>query len=260
MFDDVDQWLEDLGLGTLAPTFAKNEIAFDYLRDLTNEDLKDLGIEALGQRKILLRAIAALSAAPPPAAVGDPAAAPAVGTEAERRQLTVMFCDLVGSTELSRQLDPEDLREVMARYQDVVAGAVARYEGHVAKFLGDGVLAFFGWPRAHEDQSERAVHAGLAAVQGVASLKLVDDIALEARVGIATGQVVIGDLVGDTAAEADAVAGETPNLAARLQDVAAPGQVVIGANTRRLIGEASNLPTSAGTRSRGSRSRWRPGA
>lgn len=244
MSGDVDQWLEELGLGALAPVFVENEVAFDYLRDLTNEDLKDLGIQALGQRKILLRAIAALSAAARPADGGARAAIPApaaAGVEAERRQLTVLFCDLVGSTELSGTLDPEDLRDVMARYQDAVAGAVARYEGHVAKFLGDGVLAFFGWPRAHEDQSARAVHAGLAAIHGVASLKLADAIALEARVGIATGQVVIGDLVGATAAEADAVAGETPNLAARLQDVAAPGQVVIGAATRHLIGESFEL-------------------
>jgi class 3 adenylate cyclase len=139
--------------------------------------------------------------------------------EAERRQLTVMFVDLVGSTALSSRLDPEDLREVMRRYQDAVAGAVTRYGGHVAKYLGDGVLAYFGWPRAHEDQAERAVRAGLDAVAVVSGLKLDGDIELNARAGIATGEVVIGDLVG----EAGAVSGETPNLAARLQEVAEAG-------------------------------------
>jgi class 3 adenylate cyclase/predicted ATPase len=157
--------------------------------------------------------------------------------EAERRQLTVMFVDLVGSTALSSRLDPEDLREVMRRYQDAVAGAVTRYGGHVAKYLGDGVLAYFGWPRAHEDQAERAVRAGLDAVAVVSGLKLDGDIELNARAGIATGEVVIGDLVG----EAGAVSGETPNLAARLQEVAEAGQVVIGAATRQLIAGAFEL-------------------
>jgi class 3 adenylate cyclase len=148
-----------------------------------------------------------------------------------------MFVDLVGSTALSSRLDPEDLREVMRRYQDAVAGAVTRYGGHVAKYLGDGVLAYFGWPRAHEDQAERAVRAGLDAVAVVSGLKLDGDIELNARAGIATGEVVIGDLVG----EAGAVSGETPNLAARLQEVAEAGQVVIGAATRQLIAGAFEL-------------------
>ena len=115
---------------------------------------------------------------------------------AERRQLSIMFCDLVGSTELSQRLDPEDLREVMRRYQDAVAGSVSRYEGHVAKFLGDGVLAYFGWPTAYEDQEERAIRAALDAVAAVSSLKAGQDDHLQARIGIATGQVVIGDVVG----------------------------------------------------------------
>ena len=162
-------------------------------------------------------------------------------TEAERRQITIMFCDLVGSTELSRRLDPEDLREVMGRYQDAVAGAVTRYEGHVAKFLGDGVLAYFGWPRAHEDQAEQAVRAALEAVTAVQLVKAEGDQPLQSRAGIATGQVVIGDIVGDSAEERDAVVGETPNLAARLQTLADPGSVIIGANTRRLIGDVFEL-------------------
>ena len=147
----------------------------------------------------------------------------------------------------------------MRHYQDTVAGAVARFEGHVAKFLGDGVLAFFGWPRAYEDQAERAVRSGLAAVEAVAKLKTEDGQALEARVGIATGQVVIGDIVGEAATEKDAVAGETPSLAARLLEVASPGQVVIGATTRLLIGEASTSRTSGRIDSRALPNRWRPG-
>jgi class 3 adenylate cyclase/predicted ATPase len=235
---DIGQWLKELGLSKYAGLFANNELDFDVLSDLSEADFKDLGIP-LGDRKRLLKAIASLSDRL--AEFSTPEARPAPSAEAERRQLTVMFCDLVGSTELSRRLDPEDLREVMRRYQDAAAGAVTRYEGYVAKFLGDGVLAYFGWPQAHEDQAERAVRAGLDAVAAVARLDLDNNVALKARVGIATGQVVVGDLVGEAAAEAEAVAGETPNLAARLQGVAAPGQVVIGPLTRELIGETFDL-------------------
>jgi class 3 adenylate cyclase len=256
MARDIDQWLEGLGLGKYAELFAENDIGPDVLPHLAEEHLKELGV-SLGDRVRLLKAICALEAtqtdAPevsPPSELTARVTAPAA--EAERRQLTVMFCDLVGSTQLSRRLDPEDLREVLRRYQDAVAGAVIRYEGYVAKFLGDGVLAYFGWPQAHEDQAERAVRTGLDAVAAVARLDLEGDVALQARVGIATGQVVVGDLVGtgqvvvgdligEAAAEAEAVAGETPNLAARLQGVAAPGQVVIGPLTRELIGETFDL-------------------
>ncbi|MHA1571353.1 MAG: AAA family ATPase, partial [Alphaproteobacteria bacterium] len=161
--------------------------------------------------------------------------------EAERRQLTVMFCDLVGSTALSQNLDPEDLRDVMRNYQDAVVGAVSRFGGHVAKYLGDGVLAYFGWPQAHEDQANHAVRAGLDAVSAVARLTLDNGQPLAARIGIATGRVVVGDLVGKTGRDTEAVTGQTPNLAARLQGLAEPDQVVIGANTRRLIGTAFEL-------------------
>ncbi|MFQ6018975.1 MAG: AAA family ATPase, partial [Kiloniellaceae bacterium] len=247
---DVAEFLEELGLGNYAEVFVENEIDLDVLRDLDETDLEKLGLP-MGPRKKLLRAIVKLSPTSETALEGTSvgstehsAAKPqdqTFRTKAERRQLTVMFCDLVGSTELSRRLDPEDLREVMRRYQDAAAGAITRYEGYVAKFLGDGVLAYFGWPQAHEDQAERAVRAGLDAVAAVAKLKLDDNVALQARVGIATGRVVVGDLVGEAAAEAEAVAGETPNLAARLQGLAAPGQVVIGATTRLLIGETFDL-------------------
>ncbi len=228
MAGDVSEWLEGLGLGRYADAFGENEIDLDALPYITEDDLKDIGV-ALGARRKMLAAIAELEPATEQSSEDGVAGDRPSGVEAERRQLTVMFCDLVGSTELSRRLDPEDLREVMRRYQDAVAGAVTRYEGYVAKFLGDGVLAYFGWPRAHEDQAERAVRTGLDAVAAVVKLKLDNNVALQARVGIATGRVVVGDLVGEVSAEAEAVAGETPNLAARLQGVAAPGQVVIGA-------------------------------
>ncbi|MFB3137585.1 MAG: adenylate/guanylate cyclase domain-containing protein, partial [Phycisphaerales bacterium] len=241
MAEDIAQWLDRLGLGQYAQAFAENGIDLDILPSLSDDDLRELGLN-LGDRRRVQRALqlqsSEIGAPTAPTPSSDKSALPA---EAERRQLTVMFCDLVGSTELSQRLDPEDLREVMRRYQDTVAGVVARFEGNVAKFLGDGVLAFFGWPRAYEDQAERAVRSGLAAVNAVAHLKSEDGRALQARVGIATGQVVVGDIVSETATEADAVAGETPNLAARLQGVAAPSQVVIGATTRLLVAEAFDL-------------------
>jgi class 3 adenylate cyclase/predicted ATPase len=245
--DAIAQWLDQLGLIQYASVFADNAVDFEVLPELTEADLESLGM-LLGHRKKLLKAIAGLSidTDTPANAPGErprvpKAERPGASAGAERRQVTVMFCDLVGSTELSGRLDPEDLREVMRHYQDAVAGAVTRYEGYVAKFLGDGVLAYFGWPQAHEDQAERAVRAGLNAVSAVARLTFEGDISLAARVGIATGQVVVGDLVGETASEAEAIAGETPNLAARLESVAEPGQVVIGPRTHDLVGETFDL-------------------
>ena len=242
MAGDIREWLKGLGLGKYAETFAENEVEFRVLPELTGEDLREMDVP-LGPRKLLLKAIAELQVdgGAAKAAASEALTQGAAATEAERRQLTVMFVDLVGSTALSSELDPEDLREVMRSYQDAVAGVVARYEGHVGKFLGDGVLAYFGWPRAYEDQAERAVRAGLEATAAVANVRLESDRTLLARVGIATGQVVVGDLVGTETSDAEAVIGETPNLAARLQDVAAPGQVMIGATTQRLIGTVFEL-------------------
>ena len=243
MARDIGQWLDGLGLAKYTSVFAEQEIGLSDARELTEADLKEMGLP-IGPRRRLLRAIAELAAQTPVSEASEVAEASVVSpapAEAEHRQLTLMFCDLVGSTELSRRLDPEDLREVMRRYQDTVAGVVARFEGHVAKFLGDGALAYFGWPRAYEDQAERAVRSGLAAVEMVGNLKTEDGQALAARVGIATGRVIIGDIVGEAATEKDAVVGETPNLAARLQELASPGQVVIGSTTRLLIGEAFDL-------------------
>ena len=232
---DVSRWLAEHGLGQHAKAFADNGIAGDVVRDLTDADLKELGLN-LGDRKRLLKAIAGLHAAQDPAEAAGQAATPAAPREAERRQLTVMLVDLVGSTALAQSLDPEEMREVLRSYQNAVAGEITRYEGHVAKFMGDGVLAYFGWPQAHEDEAERAVRAGLAITAAVANLEVPTGDPLAARVGIATGLVVVGDLVGDDEARERAVVGETPNLAARLQTLAAPGNVVIGHSTRRLVG------------------------
>ena len=236
MAQDVGDWLDGLELGKYAEAFAENGVDLRALPHLSEDDLKELGV-LLGHRRILLAAIASLHDLEGTRQAEEPASEPSLRSEAERRQLTVMFCDLVGSTELSGRLDPEDLRDVMRRYQDAVSGVVARYEGHVAKFLGDGVLAYFGWPQAHEDQAERSVRAGLDATAAVKGVKLDGQESLRARVGIATGQVVVGDLVGDATSDLEAVTGETPNLAARLQGIAEPGQVVIGASTLLLIGD-----------------------
>jgi class 3 adenylate cyclase/tetratricopeptide (TPR) repeat protein len=237
---DVARWLAEHGLGHHTEAFAENGIDGDILRDLTDADLKELGLN-LGDRKRLLKAIAALDAGTAEARATEPSTASAVPREAERRQLTVMFVDLVGSTELSAKLDPEDMREVLRAYQDASFGVITRYEGHVAKFMGDGVLAYFGYPRAHEDEAERAVRAGLALAATVGELKAPRGEAPRARIGIATGLVVVGDLVGEGAAQEEAVVGETPNLAARLQGIAAPGQVVIAEATRRLLGAGFGL-------------------
>jgi len=237
MVGDIGAWLDDLELSKYAEAFVANDIELRALPHLTDDDLKDIGV-SLGHRRVILAAASKLVDE-----LATEVVAPKLGpsTQAERRQLTVMFCDLVGSTALSRQLDPEDLRDVMRRYQDAVAGAVTRYGGHVAKYLGDGVLAYFGWPQAYEDQAERAVRAGLDAVRIVNDVQIDGGRSLEARVGIATGQVVVGDLIGESGRDAEAVTGETPNLAARLQGAAEPGQVVIGDTTRQLIGQTFAL-------------------
>jgi class 3 adenylate cyclase len=237
---DVSKWLRDLGLENYAQAFQANDIDAKVLPRLTADDLTALGITSVGHRRRLLDAIAALDQERCPAGT-EPIAAAARPLEAERRQLTVLFCDMVGSTELAARLDPEDLREVMRSYQSACADVVGRFEGHVARFLGDGALAYFGWPRAHEDDAERAVRAGLELVEAVAGLEPRAEVRLQARVGIATGQVVVGDLVGAGVARDEAVVGETPNLAARLQAVAAAGSVVISQSTRRLVGGVFEL-------------------
>jgi class 3 adenylate cyclase len=239
---EFGDWLDMLGMSEYAQSFAENRIDFSVLPDLTDQDLEKMGV-VLGDRRKILRAIAALSDS------GDAAqktTAPAHATSAvtpcdaaERRQVTVMFCDLVGSTALSTRMDPEDLREVISSYQKCVAGTVKRFDGFVAKYMGDGVLMYFGYPQAHEDDAERAVRAGLEVIQAVSGLK--SAIPLQTRVGIATGLVVVGDLIGSGAAQEQTVVGETPNLAARLQGIAEPNMIVIAESTRRLLGNLFDL-------------------
>ena len=197
--------------------------------------MRDLGVTSIGHRRRLLDAIAtvgdrhwAVEASP------APSQSSLTASEAERRQLTVMFCDLVGSTALSGRFDPEDLRELIGVYHRCVADTVARFAGFVAKYMGDGVLIYFGYPEAHEDDAERAVRAGLAVIDAVG--RLASREALNVRLGIATGLVVVGDLIGTGAAQERGVVGETPNLAARLQGLAAPDTLVIADSTRRQIG------------------------
>jgi class 3 adenylate cyclase len=238
---DVAAWLRGVGLEQYEPAFRDNGIDAEVLPKLTVDDLKDIGVTRVGDRRKLLDAIAALrqSAPPSPATEQPPeVAVPAAGpsSAAERRQLTVMFCDLVGSTALSQRLDPEDLREVIGAYHRSVAEVVARFAGFVAKYMGDGVLVYFGYPQAHEDDAERAVRSGLALTEAVAGLDTMAGVPLQVRVGIATGLVVVGDLIGAGAAQEQAVVGETPNLAARLQVLAEPGTVVIAPSTRQLTG------------------------
>src|SRR6516165_342054 len=242
---DIVVWLRSLGLEEYEAAFRDNKINERVLPNLTQEDLKEIGVGPVGHRRILLDAIAALRSA---ASVKTPASdeatassAPSAHPEdrAERRQVTVMFSDLVGSTALSARMDPEDLREVISAYQKCVAVTVGRFGGFVAKYMGDGVLAYFGYPQAHEDDAERAVRAGLELVAAVGSLKT--RVALQTRIGIATGLVVVGDLIGSGASLEQAIVGETPNLAARLQGIAEPNTVVIAEATRRLLGNLFEL-------------------
>jgi class 3 adenylate cyclase len=234
----IADWLQKLGLGQYAQRFAENEIDVSVLPHLTDQDLKDIGVP-LGPRRKILAAITAktgtTNATPEPAASIEPKAQ----DTAERRQVTVMFSDLVGSTALSARMDPEDLREVISAYQKCVAETVQRFGGFVAKYMGDGVLVYFGYPQAHEDDAERALRAGLELVAAVGDLKT--EAVLETRVGIATGLVVVGDLIGSGEAKERGIVGETPNLAARLQGIAEPNTVVIADGTRRLLGNLFEL-------------------
>ena len=235
MADETNSWLEDLGLGRYAAVFAEQEITLDALWHLTDDDLKELGLP-LGPRRIVSAAIADHLNAdqrPSPPVAASPA--PAVVVEPERRQLTVMFCDLVGSTVLAQRLDPEDYRDVLRQFHDAVTEAIATYNGYIAQYLGDGVLAYFGWPQASENQAESAVWAGLSAIRAIEDLTAGDGVKLEARIGIASGLVIVGDLVGEMSRDPQTVTGETPNLAARLQALASPGEVVIDTGTRAHV-------------------------
>ena len=256
---DLLQWLTELGLERYAAVFEENDIDLDILPDLTDQDLERMGV-SLGHRRRILRAIATENAPVPETPAAD--ALPAVQTpapaaqktataavdesattptpssppEAERRQVTVMFCDIVGSTELAAAVDPEDMGDLLRRYQDACAGAIARFDGFLAKFMGDGVLAYFGFPHTFEDEAERAIHAALAIIAEVGAIERPDGRPLESRIGIATGVVVVGDIIGTGVAREQTIVGETPNLAARLQAIAEPNSVLITSSTMQLVG------------------------
>jgi class 3 adenylate cyclase len=233
---DVGVWLRQLGLGQYEAAFRENAIEADVLPELTEAHLEKLGLP-LGHRVRLLKAIAKLGA---PENRSKPAPAPAQPSDsAERRQVTVMFTDLVGSTALSARMDPEDLRAIIGAYHKCVATTVARFDGFVAKYMGDGVLIYFGYPQAHEDDADRAVRAGLALVDAVGSLAGPQPV--QVRIGLATGLVVVGDLVGKGEAQERGIVGETPNLAARLQGLAEPNMVIIAEGTRKLLGNLFEL-------------------
>jgi class 3 adenylate cyclase len=234
----IADWLKTLGMAEYAERFAENGISIEALPHLTDQDLKDIGV-LLGHRRILLAAISKQTSANPPTPEPVEWAEPKPQDTAERRQVTVMFADLVGSTALSARMDPEDLREVISAYQKSVAETVRRSDGFVAKYMGDGVLAYFGYPQAHEDDAERAVRAGLELIGAVTALR--SPASLQTRVGIATGLVVVGDLIGSGEAQERGIVGETPNLAARLQGIAEPNTVVIAEDTRRLLGNLFEL-------------------
>ena len=229
----IAEWLASIGLGEYSQCFAENAIDLSVVPDLTEQDLKDLGV-LLGHRRKMLRSIADMKGSVLPTPLPGPKPVPR--TDAERRQLTIMFCDLVGSSELAVRLDPEDLRRVIGAYHNCIKEIIARYQGIIARYMGDGVLAYFGYPQAHEDDAEQATRAGLALVEAVAGLQTDIGTELHVRVGIATGTVIVGDLIGEGAAQEQAVIGETPNLAGRLQTVAEPGTVLICKSTRRLTG------------------------
>ena len=245
MSEDVKEWLEGLGLGQYANAFEEGNIDWDVLLSLDHEILKELGVKSPGHRlKVLnsLRALDSDTTAEVSSTPSETTSEPAISSpgEAERRQLTVMFCDLVGSTQLSQRLDPEDLREIITPCLDAWKKAIERYDGFVPRYMGDGLLAYFGFPQAHEDDAERAVRSGLAVVAAMRERNATnqsDDVDLAVRVGIATGPVVVGDFIGEGASQESAVVGETPNLAARLQGLAAANGVVIAPDTKDLLGD-----------------------
>jgi class 3 adenylate cyclase/predicted ATPase len=236
---DIGQWLRGLGLQSYEQMFRDNGVDLDVLPRLTPGDLKEIGVLAVGHRRKILDAIGELAAGGSSDVLG-----PKIPHHAERRRLTVLFCDLVGSTALSTRIDPEDLQEVLQTYHSQAEDLVCAHGGFIARYLGDGVLAYFGYPQAHENDAERAVRAGLALVKGIGQLTAGGE-PLNARVGIATGLVVVGDLIGSGEPQERGIAGETPNLAARLQELAEPGTVIIAEGTRRLLGDLFDLTAPA---------------
>jgi class 3 adenylate cyclase len=235
---EIADWLEELGTSEYTQRFVENDIDVSVLPHLTDQDLKELGV-SLGHRRKMLAAIAKLTGSAGPSLLQPVAIEPKPQDSAERRQVTVMFSDLVGSTALSANMDPEDLRELISAYQNCVAETVHQFDGFVARYMGDGVLAYFGYPQAHEDDAERAVGAALELTGAIARLKT--RTSLQTRVGIATGLVVVGDLIGSGDTQERSMVGTAPNIAARLQGIAEPGMVVICGNTRRMVGNLFEL-------------------
>jgi class 3 adenylate cyclase/predicted ATPase len=229
---DVAEWLLNLGLERYISHFRDNDVDLEVLAELTEADLEKLGI-TLGHRKKLLKAIGRLQLNPPPER-RKPETTVLSTPQGERRRLTIMFCDLIGSTALAEQLDPEALRDLVVAYQNVCAGIISRFDGYIAKYMGDGILVYFGFPAAHEDEAERAIRAGLDIVQTMQRTKALSR--LRVRIGIATGRVVVGNVIGTGASQEYAVTGETPNLAARLQELAEPDTVIVAAETKRAVG------------------------
>ena len=231
---DAPELLRKLGLGQYTPNFIDNDIDAQILPQISNDDLKEIGISSLGHRKSILKAIETLNLEEEPTPLVKPKG------DAERRQLTVMFCDLVGSTELSNKMDPEEFRELINAYQESCTKAIDHFGGYIARYLGDGLLVYFGYPEANEDDAERAVRAGLYIIEAMPTLsdelRGVGSNRLEVRIGVATGNVVVGDIVGEGAAQESTVLGETPNLAARLQNLATPNSIVIAPATRDILG------------------------
>jgi class 3 adenylate cyclase/tetratricopeptide (TPR) repeat protein len=239
---DLGGWLRSLGLECYEALFRKHAIDDAVLPSLTTEDLRDLGINIVGHRRKLMNAIAALNAGTGAASVHAPVTFETDGAHsAQRRQLTIMFCDMVDSTALSARLDPEDMSAVIRAFHGIITDVAERFDGYIAKIIGDGVRLYFGYPQAHEDDVERAVRAGLAIVDAARSTPYRQEPAFEVRVGIATGLVVVGQLIGEIRTHEHGVVGETPNLAARLQSFAEPGSVVVALSTKRLLGRMFEL-------------------
>ena len=241
---DLAEWLGRHGLDQYAKTFAENNIDYSVLPDLTEDDLEKLGV-SLGHRKKLLRAIDAVRPARQArgttevSRIGTEAISPVQHRDAEFRQITVMFCDLVGSTQLAEKLDPEDLHKLIDAYRGECSTAIRRYGGEVARYFGDGVMAFFGWPHAHEDDAVRAIHAALEIVFGVT--KIAGPVTLSCRVGVCSGPVIVGEIGNSATSWSMDAVGETPNMAARLQTLAATNTVLISESTRRLVSAAFDL-------------------
>ncbi len=238
---NVADWLRSLGLEQYGPAFRDNDLDGEVLPDVNADDLIGIGVTSIGHRRKLLAAIAALKSetAPPVSDESAPlSASDSAGRvgDAERRQLTVMFCDLVGSTALSAQLDPEELGDVISAFQTACTRAVRGFGGSIAKYMGDGALIYFGYPEAHEDDAERAVRAGLALIDAIAAVQLSVPVRPQVRIGIATGLVVVGELIGEGGAQERVAIGDTLNLAARIQSIASPDTVVVGELTYRLAG------------------------